>query len=133
MTTYGPDEDWKISVRLTFRELHAVAAGRVPETLVRYCQDGLAHWAGSPELAALEARTLDLEMTTMTHDDTVEPPDNPLLVPSRFEFYETPQAFTRWLFDEVAIGGRLCEPCAGSMAIVKAAPNSGSASAPGGS
>ena len=42
-----------------------------------------------------------------------------------FEFYETPKAFTRWLFDEVQIHGRILEPCAGSGAIIAAA-NTGS-------
>ena len=39
-----------------------------------------------------------------------------------FEFYETPKAFTRWLFDEVQISGRVFEPCVGSRAICEAAP-----------
>lgn len=121
MTAEPPEEDWRISVRLTLRELQTVAHGHVPPTLVRYCQEGLAHWAGSPELAALEARA-QRDETTMTTDDTTDLTDTP--TPSRFEFYETPTPFTRWLFQEVAISGRLCEPCAGSMAIVKAAPNS---------
>lgn len=34
-----------------------------------------------------------------------------------FEFYETPKAFTRWLFDEVHIGGQVFEPCVGNGAI----------------
>ncbi len=38
-----------------------------------------------------------------------------------FEFYETPKAFTRWLFDEVKIFGQVLEPCVGSAAIVDAA------------
>lgn len=37
-----------------------------------------------------------------------------------FEFYETPKAFTRWLFDEVQIFGRVFEPCVGNGAIVEA-------------
>lgn len=37
-----------------------------------------------------------------------------------FEFYETPRAFSDWLFDEVAIYGRVFEPCVGSGAIVTA-------------
>lgn len=37
-----------------------------------------------------------------------------------FEFYETPAAFTRWLFREVFIDGRVFEPCCGSRAIVNA-------------
>lgn len=38
-----------------------------------------------------------------------------------FEFYETPAAFTRWLFREVPIGGQCFEPCVGSAAIIDAA------------
>lgn len=38
-------------------------------------------------------------------------PDNPL------EFYETPAAFTKWLFETVPIGGHVYSPCAGSGAI----------------
>ncbi len=52
----GPEEDWKISVRLTLVEVYAVAHGQLPASLVAYCRDGLQHWAGSPELAAVEAR-----------------------------------------------------------------------------
>lgn len=52
----GPEEDWKISVRLTLREIQAVASGQLPASLVAYCRDGLKHWEGSPELAACEAR-----------------------------------------------------------------------------
>src|SRR6185369_10559655 len=37
-----------------------------------------------------------------------------------FEFYETPHAFSHWLFEEVPMAGRLFEPCAGSGAIVEA-------------
>jgi hypothetical protein len=37
-----------------------------------------------------------------------------------YEFYETPAAFTRWLFKDVFIDGRVCEPCVGSGAIVAA-------------
>lgn len=33
------------------------------------------------------------------------------------EFYETPAAFTRWLFQTVDIRGRIAEPCAGAGAI----------------
>jgi hypothetical protein len=40
-----------------------------------------------------------------------------------FEFYETPAAFTRWLFKEEVIGGRVFEPCVGGGAIVEAAFN----------
>lgn len=38
-----------------------------------------------------------------------------------FEFYETPGAFTRWLFREVDIRGTVFEPCVGASAIVRAA------------
>lgn len=38
-----------------------------------------------------------------------------------FEFYETPKAFTHWLFDVIPIHGRIFEPCVGSRAIVEAA------------
>lgn len=43
-----------------------------------------------------------------------------------FEFYETPAAFTRWLFSALAhrgtpIVGRIFEPCVGSGAIIRAA------------
>ncbi len=34
-----------------------------------------------------------------------------------FEFYETPAAFTQWLFDVVPIHGRVFEPCCGNRAI----------------
>lgn len=37
-----------------------------------------------------------------------------------FEFYETPQAFTRYLFRRVQIRGRCFEPCVGSGAIISA-------------
>lgn len=37
-----------------------------------------------------------------------------------YEFYETPAAFTRWLFDSVVIAGRIFEPCVGNGAIVSA-------------
>lgn len=37
-----------------------------------------------------------------------------------FEFYETPRAFSHWLFDEIDIGGRVFEPCVGSREIVDA-------------
>lgn len=37
------------------------------------------------------------------------------------EFFETPEAYTRYVFREVPIGGRIFEPCVGSMAIVRAA------------
>lgn len=37
-----------------------------------------------------------------------------------YEFYETPEAFTHWLFDMINIEGRLFEPCVGSGAIVRA-------------
>lgn len=39
-----------------------------------------------------------------------------------YEFYETPAAFTRWLFDVVTIEGTVLEPCVGDGAIVKAGP-----------
>lgn len=39
-----------------------------------------------------------------------------------FEFYETPKAFTRWLFHRVDIAGRVFEPCVGSGAISTCAP-----------
>lgn len=54
--TPASDEDWKISVRLTLSEIVAVTRGEVPASLRRYCAEGLRHWKGSPELAALEAR-----------------------------------------------------------------------------
>lgn len=38
-----------------------------------------------------------------------------------YEFYETPEAFTRWLFREVRIQGRVFEPCVGDGAIIRAA------------
>lgn len=38
-----------------------------------------------------------------------------------FEFYETPQAFTHYLFETLMITGRMFEPCVGSGAIVRAA------------
>jgi hypothetical protein len=38
-----------------------------------------------------------------------------------FEFYETPETFSHWLFDCVAVEGRIAEPCAGSGAILRAA------------
>jgi hypothetical protein len=41
-------------------------------------------------------------------------PANPL------EFYETPGAFTRWLFREIPIRGHVFSPCAGSGAIKRA-------------
>ena len=37
-----------------------------------------------------------------------------------FEFYETPHAFSNWLFDEIDVRGRVCEPCVGSGAIQQA-------------
>ncbi len=37
-----------------------------------------------------------------------------------FEFYETPETFTRYLFDAVPIAGVIVEPCVGSGAIVRA-------------
>lgn len=37
-----------------------------------------------------------------------------------YEFYETPQAFSNWLFDRVDIRGRVFEPCVGSGAILRA-------------
>lgn len=49
------DEDWKLSVRLTLTEIVALARGELPASLVTYCQEGLRHWEGSPELAAVEA------------------------------------------------------------------------------
>lgn len=39
-----------------------------------------------------------------------------------FEFYETPKAFTRWLFHRVDIAGRVFEPCVGSGAISTCEP-----------
>jgi hypothetical protein len=40
-----------------------------------------------------------------------------------YEFYETPETYTRWLFDELGtVGGTLFEPCVGSGAILRAAP-----------
>lgn len=38
----------------------------------------------------------------------------------KFEFYETPDPFSEFLFDEVNITGRVCEPCVGSGAIIRA-------------
>lgn len=38
-----------------------------------------------------------------------------------FEFYETPQTFTRWLFEMVKVTGNIFEPCVGSGAIQRAA------------
>jgi hypothetical protein len=35
------------------------------------------------------------------------------------EFYETPAAFTRWLFETVCVTGRCFEPCVGSGAILR--------------
>lgn len=40
-----------------------------------------------------------------------------------YEFYETPETFTNYLFDRVPIVGRVCEPYVGSGAIVRASPN----------
>lgn len=40
---------------------------------------------------------------------------------NKLEFYETPPAFTRWLFTRVQISGRLFEPCVGDGAIPRAA------------
>lgn len=37
----------------------------------------------------------------------------------KMEFYETPGAFTRWLFRHVLIEGTCLEPCVGSGAIVR--------------
>lgn len=37
-----------------------------------------------------------------------------------FEFYETPDPFTNWLFHEVEITGRVFEPCVGNGAIQRA-------------
>lgn len=37
-----------------------------------------------------------------------------------FEFYETPRAFSNWLFEEIDIRGRVFEPCVGSRAILEA-------------
>lgn len=37
-----------------------------------------------------------------------------------YEFYETPMAFSNWLFDVLDIRGRVFEPCVGSGAILKA-------------
>lgn len=37
-----------------------------------------------------------------------------------YEFYETPHAFSNWLFDEIDVRGRVFEPCVGSGAIVQA-------------
>lgn len=42
-----------------------------------------------------------------------------------WEFYETPAAFTRWLFHEVPIYGRCFEPCVGSRAISRCEPDGG--------
>ena len=42
-----------------------------------------------------------------------------------FEFYETPQAFSRYLFRTVPVHGRLFEPCVGTGAIVSAHHDSG--------
>lgn len=39
-----------------------------------------------------------------------------------FEFYETPQAFGRYLGAEVTLQGSLFEPCAGTGALLKALP-----------
>lgn len=43
---------------------------------------------------------------------------------NKFEFYETPAAFTRWLFRVMAgiqpISGRVFEPCVGDGAIIRA-------------
>ena len=39
-----------------------------------------------------------------------------------FEFYETPAAFTRWLFREVFIDGNVFEPCVGRGAILDLLP-----------
>ena len=38
----------------------------------------------------------------------------------KFEFFETPDPFSEFLFDEVNIAGRVCEPCVGSGAIIRA-------------
>lgn len=38
-----------------------------------------------------------------------------------YEFYETPQAFTKWLFMYESIQGRIFEPCVGAGAIPRAA------------
>lgn len=43
-----------------------------------------------------------------------------MAVHNPFEFYETPQAFSRYLFATVPITGRLFEPCVGTGAIVRA-------------
>lgn len=40
--------------------------------------------------------------------------------PKGLEFYETPQAFSRYLFRTVPIAGRLFEPCVGTGAIIRA-------------
>lgn len=37
-----------------------------------------------------------------------------------FDFYETPDPLTRWLFEEVSIEGQCYEPCVGNGAIVRA-------------
>lgn len=37
-----------------------------------------------------------------------------------YEFYETPAAFTQWLFRRVPIHGRIFEPCVGDGAILRA-------------
>ncbi len=42
-----------------------------------------------------------------------------------YEFYETPQTFTRYLFKTVPIRGTIFEPCVGSGAIVKAGADVG--------
>ena len=36
-----------------------------------------------------------------------------------FSFYETPEPFTKWLFQRIDIRGALCEPCVGSGAILR--------------
>ncbi len=40
---------------------------------------------------------------------------------NNLEFYETPSAFTRWLFRRLLISGRVLEACVGDEAIIKAA------------
>jgi hypothetical protein len=42
------------------------------------------------------------------------------VTPNSFEYYETPQALTRYLHSQVVIEGLCVEPCAGSGAIVEA-------------
>lgn len=43
------------------------------------------------------------------------------MTPIDYEFYETPNTFSRWLFKAVRIEGRIFEPCVGGRAIPHAA------------